>query len=294
MGVPSSAASYAAGQDLAPAALRGAGLADALSASGLEVHDAGDLSHQVWAPDRDHPLAQNVGQVIESLVELCDRLVPLLTRGDLLLVVGGNCTIALGVVAALHRIDEGLPVLLYVDRDYDMNTPDTTADGTLDWMGMAHALDLPGCVDALVEALRPRPLLFPDRVAWLGVGRGTEWERRQAGRLRLQVATSDELSADPVGSANDALAYLPTGPLAVHMDVDVLDFIDAPLAENADGRNSGPSLDQMVQALVQAARDPRMRALSLGEINPTRCSGDPAALPRFVRAIARVLSAGSA
>jgi len=36
VGVPSSAASYAAGQDLAPAALRSAGLLDQLIASGLE------------------------------------------------------------------------------------------------------------------------------------------------------------------------------------------------------------------------------------------------------------------
>ena len=57
MGVPSSAASYAAGQDLAPAALRSAGLLKQLMGSGLEVHDDGDLPHQVWSPDRDHPLA---------------------------------------------------------------------------------------------------------------------------------------------------------------------------------------------------------------------------------------------
>jgi arginase family enzyme len=61
VGVPSSAASYAAGQDLAPAALRSAGLLEQLIASGLQVHDDGDLPHQIWSPDRDHPLAQNAG-----------------------------------------------------------------------------------------------------------------------------------------------------------------------------------------------------------------------------------------
>ena len=65
VGVPSSAASYAAGQDLAPAALRSAGLLEQLIASGLEVHDDGDLPHQVWSPDRDHPLAQNAGQATD-------------------------------------------------------------------------------------------------------------------------------------------------------------------------------------------------------------------------------------
>jgi arginase family enzyme len=52
VGVPSSAASYAAGQDLAPAALRSAGLLEQLIASGLEVHDDGDLPHQAWSRHR--------------------------------------------------------------------------------------------------------------------------------------------------------------------------------------------------------------------------------------------------
>lgn len=90
VGVPSSAASYAAGQDLAPAALRDAGLVEALAESGLTVNDAGDLPHQVWRPDRDHPLAQNLDQVVESLVTLAHRLEPLLRRSDLVLVLGGN------------------------------------------------------------------------------------------------------------------------------------------------------------------------------------------------------------
>jgi arginase len=106
VGVPSSAASYAAGQDLAPAALRSAGLLGQLTAAGLEVHDDGDLPHQAWSPDRDHPLAQNAGQATMSVQQLADRLGPLLARGDIALVLGGNCTIALGVVAALQRLGD--------------------------------------------------------------------------------------------------------------------------------------------------------------------------------------------
>jgi hypothetical protein len=49
--------------------------------------------------------------------------------------------------------------------------------------------------------------------------------------------------------------------------------------------------DQTTKALMPAARDQRMRALSIGERNPTRCAGDPAALARFVTSIARVLAA---
>jgi arginase len=292
VGVPSSAASYAAGQDLAPAALRTAGLLEQLSAAGLEVHDDGDLPHQAWKPDRDHPLAQNADQATASLRQLADRLEPLLARGDFALVLGGNCTIALGVVAALRRLGADVPGLLYVDRHYDINTPESTTDGALDWMGLAHALALPGCVNTLTDAFGPGPLLRAHQVAWLGVEPrlATDWEREQAGRLGLHTATSQALAADPAGSAGAALGHLPPGPLAVHLDVDVLDFTDAPLAEDTGGRNTGPTLGQAEEALTQAARDPRVRALSIGELNPTRCAGDPDALPRFASSIARILA----
>jgi arginase len=293
VGVPSSAASYAAGQDLAPAALRSAGLIQRLTESGLEVHDDGDLPHQIWSPDRDHPLAQNVGQATESVQQLADRLGPLLARGDLALVLGGNCTIVLGVMAALRRLGSGAPGVLYLDRHYDMNTPETTRDGTLDWMGLAHALALPGCVDTVADAFGPRPLLEPYQVALVGVepSLGTDWEREQADRLGLHVTTSEAFVIDPAGAARAALDRLPPGPLALHIDVDVLDFIDAPLAENTDCRNTGPTLDQAADALQVAARDPRVRVLSVGELNPTRSAGTPDALPRFVTSIARVLAA---
>jgi arginase len=293
VGVPSSAASYAAGQDLAPAALRSAGLLEELTASGLEVHDDGDLPHQPWSPDRDHPLAQNADQATMSVQQLADRLHPLLARGDIALVLGGNCTVALGVVAALRRLGAGAPGLLYVDRHYDLNTPQSTTDGALDWMGLAHALALPGCLDTLADAFGRRPLLEADQVAWLGVEPrvATQWEREQADRLGLRVTTSQALAADPPAAALAALSQLPSGPLALHLDVDVMDFVDAPLAENTDCRNTGPTLDQAAEALTAAARDPRMRALSIGELNPTRCAGDPDALPRFVSSIARILTA---
>lgn len=291
VGVPSSTGSYAAGQERAPDVLRSAGLLDVLSASGLDVHDEGDLPLQIWRPDRINPRAQNIGEVTECVQVLIERLVPLLERGDKLLVLGGNCTVALGVVAALRRVSADPVGLLYVDRNYDINTPESTTDGALDWMGMAHALSLPGSLEVLVDVLGPPPLLESNQVAWLGVEErlATGWERAQARRLGLHVISSDDFAQDPVSSAVASLSHLPKGPLAVHLDVDVLDFIDAPLAENTDGRNTGPTLDQAAVALRIAAQDKRFSTLSIGELNPTRSAGDPEAITRFIAAVASVM-----
>jgi arginase len=293
VGVPNSAGSYAAGQDQAPAALRAAGLIDALVAAGLEVNDDGDLPTQIWKPDRAHPYAQNVEQVATCLRDLTNRLSPLLSAGDIVLVLGGNCTIALSIMAGLQRHDDAMPGLLYVDRHFDLNTPESITDGALDWMGMAHGLSLPGCADELADAFERRPLLQPNQVAWLGVDRAvaTEWEREQADRLGLHVGSSASLCNNPAGAVASALKVLPPGPLAVHVDVDVLDFTDAPLAENTDGRNSGPSLEQLREVLGVAVRDPRFRTLSIGELNPTRAAGEPEAILRFVSILATTLGA---
>src|SRR5580704_4909263 len=104
-------------------------------------------------------------------------------------------------------------------------------------MGMAHALSLPGSLDVLVDVLGSRPLLEPRHVAWLGIDDrfATEWEHAEARRLELHVISSSAFADDPVSSAVSSLNHLPPGPWAVHLDVDVLDFTDAPLAENTDG-----------------------------------------------------------
>lgn len=295
IGNPSSAGSYAAGQDQAPAALREAGLMDALSAAGLTVRDLGDLPAQVWRPDPTMPRAQNLTDVVRNLVELHGRLIEALAEGAKVLVLGGNCTIALAAVAALRDATSELPGLLYIDRHFDSNTPESTRDGALDWMGVGHALALPGCADELADAFGPRPLLSASQVSYLGVevGAATDFEREHVERQSLQYVDSATVAHDPIGAATAALDVLPPGPLAVHLDVDVLDFVDAPLAESTQGRNSGPRLEQLAAALSVVVGDPRCRIVSIAELNPSRSAGTVDAVPRFVDMLTRALGGES-
>jgi arginase len=295
IGVPSSAGSYAAGQDQAPRALREAGLVPALTAAGVDVHDGGDLTEQVWAPDRQDRYAMNTGQVVASVQELAGRVPRLAGDGHRLLVLGGNCTVAVGLVAGLNSVFDNQCGLLYFDRHFDLNTPATTIEGALDWMGLAHALDRPGSRDEFAGAFASRPVLDPARLAFLGVdpAEATDFEREQVAALAISVTTQAAVVADPAGAAARALQALPEAPFAAHVDVDVLDFTDAPLAENTSSRNIGPSLDQLGAALAVIVADPRWRGLSIGELNPTRTAGDPSALTRFIGTLAGVLANAS-
>jgi arginase len=290
LGVPSSAGAYCVGVERAPAALREAGLIGVLEQAGSEVVDAGDLPSRRWSPDRENPFAQNVTEEARSLDELAAAAAQLLGRGTAgrLLVLGGSCTVAVGLCAALRLV--GLtPRVVYIDRHLDLNTPESTREGSLSWMGMGHALGLDGAAAGLVPG--GGPVLRPVDLVYLGVdtGAATPWECAEAERLGLVMVSQADLVADPRGAARFARRALDEGPFVVHLDVDVLDFLDAPIAENVNGRNSGPTLQQLEPALAELARHPSCLGLTIGQLDPGHAAADPTALPRLVGVLGRVL-----
>jgi arginase len=286
LGYPSSAGAYCVGVEEAPAALRTAGLIEAVEAAGHSVNDAGDLPSRRWRPDRESPLAQNLDEEVDALRELAERASTLIESGERLLVIGGSCTVALGLRAAAAQagIESSL---VYVDRHLDLNTPASTSEGSLSWMGMAHALGIDGAAKELVHMGSRSPLLRPDQLSYLGVDLGatTVWERTQVEDLDLSVVPQAELVEAPARAAAKARQALPAGAFFVHVDVDVLDFLHAPLAENVNGRNSGPTLVQLGLALDALWRDPDCLGVSVGQIVPAHAASDPTSLARLVDAL---------
>jgi arginase len=288
VGAPTSAGSYAAGQDRAPRVLREFGLLDRLAAAGREVRDAGDGPLQVWSPDREHPFAQNFAAAAEAIRAAAAMVGAALDADADVLVLGGNCTVALGVMSALIQREPDA-ALVYVDRHFDLNTPTSTIDGALDWMGMACAFDL---LPEPPDFGFPRtPLLTSEQLLYVGAdpAPATDWERDQIERLGISWRSNEALATDSDGEANAILEWAGARPFALHLDLDVLDFNDLPLAENTDGRNSGPSLAAVSAVLVAGCSSPGFRVLSIGELNPTRAAGTPDAIPRFIDAIGTAL-----
>jgi arginase len=80
---------------------------------------------------------QNVSRVVEVVERVAEAVGVLLDRGGTPLVIGGDCTITLGVVAAYARRMPDLG-LVYFDGDIDVATAETTTSGVLDTMGMSH------------------------------------------------------------------------------------------------------------------------------------------------------------
>jgi arginase len=286
IGAPSSAGAYAPGQERAPAALREAGLVEALRARGVSVTDLGDGPLQRWSPDRSAPRAQNRALVVAAIDAAALLVEAGLEAGARVLLLGGDCTVGLAAIRALKATEPGAGVC-YLDLHADLNTPGSEADGALDWMGMACALGLEGAVDGVA----PPGLLRPEELVLVGFdpGQGTAWERAEIDRLRLPVVAVDRVATEPAAAARAALAAVADAPaLAVHFDVDLIDFVDTPLSENT-GRNVGVTLEQATACLTVLASDPRARVITVTELNPLHGAEDGSTVRQFVHALAAAL-----
>jgi arginase len=293
IGAPSSAGAYAPGQERAPEALRAAGLLASLDERGIAVVDRGDVPGFRWRVDRANPRAMNVEVVAGVARDVADQVAEGLEEGAAILVLGGDCTVELGTVAGASRDarDADNIGLIYVDLDTDLNTPASVDDGALDWMGLAHLLGLAGTAPILAGVGPRVPLLRPDQVLLFADNYSTAFERgiiEEQGIAEVRLA---QVAADPSGAAREAVNGWARrfGRLLVHVDVDVLDYLDMPIAEEMR-RNQGLQFAQLVAALKVLVAAPNWAALTICEVNPDHGELNGSTLRTFNEALADVLS----
>jgi arginase len=287
IGVPSSAGAHHAGQDLAPDALRRHGLADQLRQAGVAITDTGHLRGSVFAVDHENPRARNLDAVVRVASDVADA-VAARAAADKVLVVGGDCTITIGVIAGFRRHNRDVG-LAYVDGDVDLEILHQNFSGILDSSGIAHLL---GYGDPRLAKLGGEdPLLEPSRLAIVGCDprEVSAEDRRLLADAGISYSEAAELAAAPERAAASALEALGGAghPFVVHFDVDVVDSGDLPLG-NFPHYGSGTTLDQVAAALRVLVQSPDCAGLVLTEVNPTY---DPAGeqLERYVSALVSVL-----
>ncbi|HUB38451.1 MAG TPA: arginase family protein [Streptosporangiaceae bacterium] len=287
-GVPTSAGAHHAGQDKAPAAIRAGGLVDRFRGAGISVTDEGDLAGSVFAVDHAHPQARNLNAVVKVAREVADAVAGQVRRGQRPLIVGGDCTITLGVVAGFRRVypDVGLA---YVDGDADLGSLSLERSGILDATGIAHLL---GYGEPELSGLGGQPpLLQASRLAIVGCDprEVSDDGRRLLADSGVSYTEGPELMADPEAAARKALTALAGGgPMIVHFDIDVVDSGDLPLG-NFPHYNSGVKLGHVARCLRVLLRDPSCAALVLTEVNPTY-DPDGSLLDRYLEGLTSALA----
>jgi len=171
IGVPSSAGARRAGQDRAPYSFRKAGLTNGLEAGGFEVKEF-YLDQVTFRPDPEYAKEQNLELVLQVARHVAAHVSEAVANNTKAIVLGGDCTITLGVVSGLisHLPNLGL---IYFDGDVDLNTPQTTASGIFDGMVMSHLIG--DGSEALAHVGGRYPLLPEEKIVLFGYNAEAGW-----------------------------------------------------------------------------------------------------------------------
>lgn len=291
IGVPSSAGAHWPGQENAPSVLRDTGLVRHLTAAGLTVIDHGDLPRVRMRPDRHRRHPQNLDRVIQVIRWVADAVVQVVRAREIPMVIGGDCTIELGVVSGFLRagID---PALLYFDGGPDLRTPADNPTGILDSMGVAHMIGEAGADPDLANVGPRSPLLSGDRIIYFGdEPNPTSSEGELVRRREMQGYAAGEVCGRPVEAATEALRRIQglADHFLIHFDVDVVDFTDFPMAD-VPQHNAGLTFADAMAALATFTSSPSFAGLTVTEFNPDHLDEEGEPGERFVESIARALT----
>ena len=265
IGAASSAGARRTGQERGPAALRRAGLIEHLQSIGVEIQDLGDIPTVCFRPDPQRPNQQNVDLVEQVARQVADLVDQALSMNCIPLVMGGDCSITLGVIAGILR-KHARPGLVYFDGDADLNTPDTTNSGIFDGMVMAHLLGRGA--PQLTGLGRRQPMLDEQDVVLFGYDDSSGWieavEIEIMENLAIPRYSKNQVKADPAAAAKQALAQLEDhcDAIVLHFDIDSM---NVPVVDvhHPNGLEPGAAFE----ALKVFTAHPKLAGLVVTELN---------------------------
>jgi arginase len=251
LGVPANSSGRTDGVAGAPAALRAAGLVDALQRVS-SVADYGDVPLPAPSTKRDPATGLIDPAGLTALVEgVRAGVAAILADGQFPLVVGGDCPLLLGCLAAFGNTDgRGL---LFVDGHEDAYPPERSTTGEAADMELAFAL---GIVETpwWPELTAASPLVLPGHVGLLGPRDSALLEAEGVPSLAglLPFVDGSALAEDPSASTSAAVASLPAS-WWFHLDLDVLSTDALPAVDYPQEGGLGWGELSVVAATAMAA-----------------------------------------
>jgi arginase len=283
---PSHLGLRAAGVEGLPEALLAAGFAER-----VDARRGGRLAPPAFDPTIDAGTGLlNPHGLRDYAPRLADAVGAVLDEGAFPIVLGGDCTILLGITLALRR--RGRYGLLFLDGHADFYQPEAEPAGEA--ASMELALVTGRGPDLVTDLEGRRPLLRDEDVVVFGF-RDAEHAAAEGSRpLAPTIHAIDLVSVRERGAgraARDALAHLertggPTG-FWVHLDVDVLDDAIMPAVDYH--LPDGLTWEELTAVLRTAVASDHATGLDITIFNPTL---DPDG--RVARALVDALVAGLA
>jgi len=269
IGVPSSAGARAKGPEKTPAALRGVGLVEKLKEAGHKVIDYGDTEHFCFNPDFDNPKAQNKFAVVKVCRLVAEKVKTALENGFNPIILGGDCTIAIGSIAGIVNAFPDLG-LLYFDGDADLNIPETTPSGILDGMVLAHVIG--NGAEELSHLGNRYPILREENIVLFGLNLASGYvDPPEIDFLKnssiAQFSTEIIRKLGVKTAARNALKTLESrsDKIFVHFDVDVIGASEMPAADVP--HLNGLTSDEVALALKLFAQSNRFLGIEITEFN---------------------------
>jgi arginase len=249
------------GEEHAPAALRAAGLLERLRA-----RDAGEADARIRDQRRD-PETGVIGalEVRRGSIAIASRVREVLGARECPLVVGGDCTLLLGVFQALPR-GSGL---WFVDGHADFYDGESSPTGEAADMELAILTGHgpPGLLEPEGTLLEPSAVvLLGHRPAELHPDVARENARLDPAIRALTALEVRENGAARVG--RDAAARLAKRPAWLHLDLDVLDAEVLPAVSYPQAL--GLDWDELIALVEPLVAAPNLLGVSVADFNPDR------------------------
>jgi arginase len=255
------------GVDMGPSAIRYAGLQARLDELGFDVSDQGNLVAADMAG-----LAQGDARAkyLEPILGYCramaDAVAETVAAGAFPLVIGGDHSVAVGVLGGLARAAGAPGGALWIDAHGDVNTPETSPTGNVHGMPVAAALGLGR--PWFDSPAWPLPMLEASHTALIGIRALDPGEREFLRDSDVRVVTMAEIDRLGMESAVEAALERLRGAAWVHvsLDMDVMDPLHAPgVGTPEPGGISYREAHLMMEMLHESGL---MGSMQVVEVNP--------------------------
>jgi arginase len=244
--------------------LRAHGLLERLCAE-----DGGAVIPPAYAGAMDPVIkVRNANEIRDYSVRLADRIGSLLDKNRFPIVLGGDCSILLGIALALSR--RSRHGLLFVDGHTDLLTPADSQTGGVAGMDLAVATG--AGPKLLTDIERRQPYLNSEDVVVFGYRWPSAADSSPAtpGRSMTAFPLSLVRHQGVAQSARSGVAHLETAPRGgfwVHLDMDVLSPESMPAVDSPDP--GGMSPPELLTTLAIALESRRCLGLHVTIYDPT-------------------------
>ncbi len=273
LGVPLGLGAGVRGTDMGPAAIRNAGLLEALRTLGLDVRDEGDIPVRGAGAPPDSR-ARHLSEIAAVNQELAERVRRIRASGCVPLVLGGDHSIALGTVSGMvdPAAEPGELGLVWVDAHLDAHTPETSPTGNVHGMPLAAILGRGAPAYTGVGGFAPGAArVQPANTVQIAIRSVDASEVGILADLGFRAITMEEVDRRGIAAtAEEAVDRVLDGTRGFHLSID-MDGLDPDVAPGVGTPEPGGLTLREAWTLMECvAASGGLRSLEVVEVNPTR------------------------